>query len=73
MLHMIIHSSYRIRSRAKPLTDLELCKTLEFAKDAPCERLCELCELISPVSVLFPAAQVLFDTVLHHPSTLRFP
>lgn len=76
MLHMLMHSSYRICSRAKPLvlcSTLELRKTFEFAKDAPCERLCVLRELISPVSVLFPGAQVLFDTVLHHGDTLRFP
>lgn len=46
---------------------------LEFAKAAPCEHLRALREPISPVSVLFWAAQVLFDTVLHHLGTLRVP
>lgn len=45
----------------------------EFAKAAPCEHLRALRELISPASVLFSAAQVLFDTVLHHLATLRVP
>lgn len=42
----------------------------EFAKAAPCEH---LRALISTVSVLFWAAQVLFDTALHHLATLRVP
>lgn len=45
----------------------------EFAKDAPREHMRALRELISPVSVLFWAAQVLFDNVLRHLGTLRFP
>lgn len=49
------------------------CTRLSLSKMRPHEHLCALRELISLVSVLLPAAQVLFDSVLHHPDTLRFP